>query len=96
MNIVDNDKLYDGKLYIKKIEKLILNLMENINNLENITNIEEINKNLEEIVVAHNNVLDDFYDDNYDNNLKTFFENSNKFSEISLLYDNNNFIIEDN
>ena len=96
MNIEDNDKLYDGKLYIKKIEKLILNLIKNINNLESITNIEEINQNLTDIVVAHNNVLDNFYDDNYDDNLKKFFKNSDKFSEKSILYNNNNYITEDN
>lgn len=97
------DNINQETNHIKKYVPMDLNQISNIitqkiNNVRSIDDvlIDEICNSLKLYCHRHNEMINDWFDDNYINDLKTFKTNNINYLELANTYSSNSFILINN
>lgn len=94
-NKIKENNIDEKKKYILIDIQEITNILANkINNLQKIDNnlIEELTNGLRLFCNNHNDIITDWFDDNYKKDLESFKSLINKYSIFSKKFNNNSFV----
>lgn len=95
LNITNNKNTNIDKEHISSDLNSILNILTHkVNNGQNIseTMIEEICVGIETYCLNHNNMLKNWFDDDYKSTLNTLKNNNNNYSQFIKEYHNSSFV----
>jgi hypothetical protein len=86
-----NDKKY-VPMDLKQISNILVQKMNSIKSLDD-TLIDEICNGLKLYCQHHNEMINDWFDENYVNDLKTLKTNNKNYLELSASFSSNSFVL---
>lgn len=94
-NLMDQNEKKYVPMDLNQISNVISQKINSIKSIDD-TLIDEICNGLKLYCQHHNKMINDWFDDNYTNDLKTFKANSKNYLELSNSFSSNSFVLIQN